>query len=48
MLGGDDSKAIFAYSAYWGCSPIYCLCVCVCVFFFFFFNILMMIVQIVK
>ena len=35
MLGGDDSKAIFAYSAYWGCSPIYCLCVCVCFFFFF-------------
>ena len=46
MLGGDDSKAIFAYSAYWGCSQIYCMCVCVCVFFFI--NILMMIVQIVK
>ena len=40
MLGGDDSKAIFAYSAYWGCSQIYCLCVCVCVLFLFLFLFL--------
>ena len=31
MVGGDDIKGIFAYSAYWGCNQIYCV---------FFLNIL--------
>ena len=24
MVGGDDIKGIFAYSAHWGCNQIYC------------------------